>query len=59
MNSNDRAETIQTENGADVGRVVLALGVLALLALLDDSRPPQTVATTPNAAAVSLESASQ
>jgi hypothetical protein len=40
----------RTENGADVGRVLLALGLLALLALLDDSRPAQTVAATPNAA---------
>jgi len=35
------------ENRADLGRVLLALAVLALLSLLDNSRaPPVTVAQT-------------
>ena len=59
MNSRSQAESDQTENGADVGRVALALGVLALLALLDDSRPPQTVAATPNAAEAPLQSGNE
>lgn len=42
MNSRDIAKTPQTENGADVGRV--------LLAWMNDSRPGQIVAATPNAA---------
>jgi hypothetical protein len=35
MNSRNRAE-----NRADIGRVLLALGLLALLSTLDESRAP-------------------
>jgi len=47
MNSRNR-----DEDRADVMRVVLAVGLLALLALLDDSPAPQATAAV-NSAAVS------
>jgi hypothetical protein len=54
MNSREIAQATQAGNGADVGRVLLALGLLALLAWMNDSRPAQTA--TPDAAIAQIES---
>jgi hypothetical protein len=40
----------KNDNRADVGRVLLALGVLALASLLDEPRPHETPYSPPNAA---------
>lgn len=55
MSTHETTENTPAENGADAGRVLLALGLLALLAWLNDSRPPQAFAATPNVAGASPE----